>query len=161
MAVTTDLSSGATQFGLSSSASYNYDTGSFGQALNNLFNPTGSDREYQNWQNALSREYNAEQAQLQRDYEERMSNTSVQRRMADLKAAGLNPVLALGSSGSGIGASTPSGSSASSNPSHSSSKNSGFTSLLSPLIKVLAGSVSSSPQMVINGVTDILSTRKR
>ena len=52
---------------------------------------------------AKERQYNAEQAQLQRDWEEYMSNTSYQRAIKDMEAAGINPALAITNGG----ASTP------------------------------------------------------
>lgn len=66
-------------------------------------------RDFQSAQAAAANQFNAEQAQIQRDWQERMSNTAYQRSVADMRAAGINPILAYSQGG----ASTPSGSSAS------------------------------------------------
>lgn len=64
-------------------------------------------------QNRIMNEQNntamREEAQRNRDFQERMSNSAYQRATYDMKMAGLNPILAAG----GGGASSPSGSSAS------------------------------------------------
>ena len=57
-------------------------------------------------------QFSADEAQKQRDWETQMSNTAYQRQVADMKAAGINPALAM--NGGASGASTPSGSAATS-----------------------------------------------
>ena len=59
--------------------------GSIGSAIGGLFGYKG-----QKDTNVAS----AQQAQKQMDFQREMSNTAVQRRMADLKKAGINPILA-------------------------------------------------------------------
>ena len=64
------------------------------------------------WREAAT--YNAEQARINREWQERMANTVYQRTVEDMKKAGINPVLA---AGMGLGTASVSGSAASITPS--------------------------------------------
>lgn len=57
-----------------------------------------------------SQQFNAQQAEISRDYSTQMSNTAYQRASADMQKAGLNPMMMFGSGGA---ASTPGAASAS------------------------------------------------
>ncbi len=82
--------------------------------FNNVYGAEASARslEYAREANKLQQEmwqkqadYNAQQAELDRQFQMYMSNTAYQRAVKDLFAAGLNPILAVGN----MGASTPVG----------------------------------------------------
>lgn len=62
---------------------------------------------------ATANAFEREQAQNQMNFQERMANSAHQREVADLRAAGLNPVL---SGTGGLGSSTPSGASGRAHP---------------------------------------------
>lgn len=83
--------------------------------------------------------FNAAEAQKDREFQERMANTSIQRQMSDIKAAGLNPWLAV--QGGASGAAAPAGSMASSSAASVGAPSRKYTALLNSATSLLNGAL--------------------
>lgn len=96
---------------------------------------------------AEQRNFNSAEAEKNRQWQERMSNTAYQRAVQDLEAAGLNKWLAV-TGGNGASASTPSGSSATSSSGDVSTPN---PQLAKAIINAV-GSLASSAMKIITSL---------
>lgn len=141
--------------------------GYLGSALQNVTNTAQSNSAFnasqastlRDWQERMFRqsaEYNSAEAAKNRNWQEYMSNTAHQREIADLKAAGLNPVLSASggngaavTSGSTASVSTPSGASANADTSANSAITSLLTSWLGSMTQLEAQRVSAQNNLAV------------
>lgn len=111
-------------------------------------------RKWQEEQNKIAMDFNAAEAAKSRDWQAYMSNSAHQREVADLKAAGLNPIL---SATGGNGAAVTSGATASGVTS-AGSKGDTDTSANSAIVSILSSALNAQTQLNMantNAVTNL------
>lgn len=113
--------------------------------ISRYFNAGEADkaRTYSAWSQLQAEDYNANQAELNRNFQEKMSSSAYQRATADMRAAGINPMVAYMQGG----ASTPSGGMGSVGPSGSGQASAGPAN-----IGVLPGARTDARPGLLSGV---------
>lgn len=99
------------------------------------------------------RSWNSAEAQKNRDFQERMANTQVQRAVSDIKAAGLNPWLAVQGS-SALSGGVPSGDSASSSAMASVLNNqmNNNTKIMNTVFQASINAITSTMKMIVGAI---------
>lgn len=101
-------------------------------------------------------QFSANEAEKKRQWDERMSNTSIQRMVSDAKTAGINPIFAIGQGG----ASTPSGASASGSSVSTTKSGDGGASLFN-LLGTIASIASGMYNAGAKNATDLAISKDR